>query len=69
MEKELNKVLNWREQEDRPWGDMRADKKGEAMVYVPIPIYVLNHIGRRKGKKKAKGMGIDGRAVVGTATS
>lgn len=63
---------SWRKEEDRPWGDMKADKKGEVWTYVELP---LSHWieedseGRRKAaKKKGKdGRGEGGRVVPGAA--
>jgi hypothetical protein len=73
-EKELNKMLVWREGVDRPWGDMQKEKKGEVWSYVPLPVLVggdEEQVGRRKGRKKGKasvaGIGVDGRVVVGAA--
>jgi hypothetical protein len=70
-EKDLNKLLNWREAEDRPWGDVKLVKKG-GWTYQPAAIVeVLEEdvIGRRrKGRQNAaKGLGADGRKVVGAA--
>lgn len=73
VEKELAKLLQWRKEEDRPWGDLKAEKKGEAWQYVPLPASGLmqddDHVGRRKAKKKVKGLGADGKVVVGAATA
>ena len=69
IEKEWNKVDSWRKEEDRPWGDLKADKKGEVWTYVELP---LSHWieedseGRRKAAKK-KGRGEGGRVVPGAA--
>jgi len=68
VEKELNKVLAWREGEDRPWGDKREG----GWKYVEIPIFEWveeDRDGRRKMAKKKKGLGVDGRAVPGAAVA
>jgi hypothetical protein len=68
IEKELNRVLSWRNTEDRPWGD----KKDGGWKYVEIPISEWvedDRDGRRKSAKKKKGVGLDGRAVPGAATA
>lgn len=71
IEKEIAKVLQWRTAEDRPWGDPKAEKRGEGWKYAPLPASALmlddDHVGRRKAKKKIKGLGVDGKAVVGAA--
>ena len=73
IEKELEKWTKWREAEDRPWGDMKADKDGESWVYVELPIshWVEEGTeGRRKAAKKKKkegGQGENGRVVPGAA--
>ena len=71
IEKELKKLVAWRLAEDRPWGDMKADKKGEGWKYVEaiVPESIMEDSeGRRKtGRKKkvGKGLGMDGKAVPG----
>jgi len=68
-EKELNKVLSWRENEDRPWGDMKGVRQG-GWVYserVVLELMEEDKVGRRKRKKDEKGLGVDGKKVVGAA--
>ena len=72
IEKELNKMLTWRNENDRPWGDMKRDIKGEVWGYVEIPMSNTveeGHQGRRKMAKKKKSErgrgGVDGRLVPG----
>ncbi len=73
VEKELNKVLSWRLAEDRPWGDMKADKKGEVWKYVEaiVPEAIMEVTeGRRKAARKkqsGKGLGVDEKVVPGAA--
>ena len=73
IEKELSKVLAWRVEVDRPWGDLRADKKGEGWKYVEVVVpqsIMEDSEGRRKAarkKKPAKGVGVGGRVVPGAA--
>ena len=72
VEKELNKVLSWRRDEDRPWGDSKKDKKGEVWKYVEVfvPESIMEDAeGRRKAaaRKKSKGIGMNGTAVPGAA--
>lgn len=65
-------MLDWRASEDRPWGDVKMVKKG-GWSYIPAPVLELaeeDHIGRRRRKGRenaAKGMGVDGKKVVGAA--
>ncbi|RXK38322.1 hypothetical protein M231_04364 [Tremella mesenterica] len=70
-EKDLIKVLRWREEEDRPWGDMKGIKKEDVWEYVGkgnvVEILEEGMVGRRKSKK-LKGIGMDGKLVVGAAT-
>lgn len=78
IEKELNKVLKWREEEDRPWGDLKLDKKGDGWSYVELPVAeVVDDAlldGRRRQARKKKnaqangqGKGENGRLVPGAA--
>ncbi|ORX39792.1 hypothetical protein BD324DRAFT_234906 [Kockovaella imperatae] len=72
--KELGRVMQWREEEDRPWGKLKADKGGGApLAYVELPIehFIEDHVeGRRKAaKKKKEGRGVDGRVVPGAAAA
>lgn len=73
MEKDLAKVLKWREEQDRPWGDCKKVKKGEEWKYIESKVLVMveeDRVGRRRKKKDAaeeKGSGMDGRKVVGAA--
>ena len=73
MEKEWNKLSKWREEEDRPWGDMKGDKRGGGWAYVELPISlsVQDHeVGRRKAAKQkhmGEGRGVEGRVVPGAA--
>lgn len=78
IEKELNKVLKWREEEDRPWGDLQLDKKGDGWSYVELPVAeVVDDAlldGRRRQARKKKnaqangqGKGENGRLVPGAA--
>lgn len=65
---ELMKTLQWRIAEDRPWGDMKAVKRGEGWSYVEPMVIALpgeEGSGRRSKKKSQKGLGVDGRVVVG----
>jgi len=71
-EKDLNKAMAWRETEDRPWGDMKLAKRGGWTYMAPAVLELVeeDQIGRRrrKGRENAqKGMGVDGRKVVGAA--
>lgn len=73
-DKELDKALRWREEEDRPWGDQKVDKKGEGWNYLPLPVLAIggeDQVGRRRKKKgmgtAQGGVGRDGRVVVGAA--
>lgn len=67
---ELLKTLQWRVAEDRPWGDLKAVKRGDALHYIPPAVVAVpNEEGtgrRRKAKDKSKGLGVDGRVVVGS---
>jgi hypothetical protein len=65
--KELAKHLKWRQDEDRPWGDMKAAKRGEVWTYVELPLAVAYEGGGggRRKKKGEKGQGVDGRNVPG----
>ena len=78
IEKELKKAVSWRVAEDRPWGDMKADKKGEGWRYVEamVPESIMEDSeGRRKaGRRKKKdekglGMGMNGKAVPGAVAT
>lgn len=70
-EKELTKVLNWRKEEGRPWGNMKAEKRGDAMKYVGVDVIAMRHVDentmgrRRRGKLKT---GEAGRIVPGAQT-
>ncbi|OWZ65597.1 hypothetical protein AYX15_02943 [Cryptococcus neoformans] len=70
-EKELTKVLNWRKEEGKPWGDMKAEKRGDKMKYVGVDVIVMSQVNentmgrRRKGKLKT---GEAGRVVPGAQT-
>ena len=70
---ELNKMLEWREENDRPWADKKNEKRGEGWSYVELPVShsIEEDVeGRRKAarnKKKGEGKGVDGRAVPGAA--
>ena len=69
--KDLNKVLQWRAEEDRPWGNMKEkDKNRLEYQELPISHFIEEHaVGRRKAakQKKAEGKGVDGRVVPGAA--
>ncbi|WVO12802.1 hypothetical protein L204_100410 [Cryptococcus depauperatus] len=58
IEKEIAKLKQWRKEEKRPWGNMKLEKKGQALKYVEADYIVMgqvneNHVGRRrKGKMK-----------------
>ena len=65
VEKEFAKHLKWRADEDRPWGDMKAAKKGEVWVYKELPIAIMPEEGAGRRKKKAGGQGVGGRNVPG----
>jgi hypothetical protein len=75
LEKEWAKVAAWRKEEDRPWGDPRAQKNGDAWVYTPKPVLelMLDHeelrreARRKKGSLASQGIGLDGRKVPGAA--
>lgn len=72
VEKEYGKTVNWRKEEDRPWGDLKADKRGDGLVYIELPIshwIEENSEGRRKtAKKKKKEQALeDRRAIPGAA--
>ena len=71
-DKDLNKLLSWREAEDRPWGDVKLVKKGGWSYQPPAVLELVEEdaIGRRRRKGRenaAKGLGADGRKVVGAA--
>lgn len=70
--KELAKALAWREDNDRQWGDPKAERRGEMWEYIPPLLIELpgeEGTGRRRRannkKKAASGTGMDGRVVVG----
>jgi len=73
IEKEVEKWAQWRKTEDRPWGDMKADNKGETWTYIELPLSQwVEEVteGRRKAAKKKKkegGQGENGRVVPGAA--
>lgn len=54
---------------DRPWGDLKGERRGETWTYVEkVVVDLANDEGtgrRRKAKMKGKGIGVDGRVVVG----
>jgi len=69
-EKDLQKQINWRDTEDRPWGDMKLVKRGgwNYMERAVLELVEEDKIGRRRRRGKEnveKGMGVDGRMVVG----
>ncbi|WWD01498.1 hypothetical protein V866_008442 [Kwoniella sp. B9012] len=70
LEKELNKLLNYRKEHDRPYGDpklLTSDKDGVVLVYRELVVPVIRNeetAGRRK-KGKAKRLGEGGREVPG----
>ncbi|WWD15834.1 hypothetical protein CI109_100258 [Kwoniella shandongensis] len=71
VEKELTKLLRWREEQDRPWGDMKLEKKDPVDVwkYTQMEVVVVTQEGgeagrRRKGKFRR---GEGGREVAGAA--
>ena len=51
--KELERILAWRESEDRPWGDLKGERRGEVWAYVEPPIVEASggDNRRRNGKK------------------
>nr|GFD57111.1 hypothetical protein [Tanacetum cinerariifolium] len=63
----------WREEVDRPWGDLKAEKRGDSLLYVELPLTQWieeDAEGRRKARKNKKngqGKGVDGRVVPGAA--
>ncbi|ODN84713.1 hypothetical protein L202_00604 [Cryptococcus amylolentus CBS 6039] len=66
---EIAKITKWRKEEGRPWGDLKAEKKGLALKYKEVDRVALrlvdeNAVGRRK-KGKMKGEGEGGRVVPG----
>lgn len=68
--KDLQKQINWRDTEDRPWGDMKLVKRGgwNYMERAVLELVEEDKIGRRRRRGKEnveKGMGVDGRIVVG----
>lgn len=71
VSKELAKALAWRDENDRPWADPKAERRGEVWEYVaPITIELPGEEGtgrRRKAKKgrSGQGIGMDGKVVVG----
>lgn len=70
VEKELAKTLKWREAEDRPWGDLKAAKKGTGWAYVEqqiVEVIEEDRVGRRKGRKGKGTAGVDGRVVPGAS--
>lgn len=69
-EKELDKVLRWRSEEDRPWGDLTGEKKGDLWAYVPdeIPVFIEDGTSGRRREAKKRGearMGKGGRVIPG----
>ncbi|WVQ78010.1 hypothetical protein IAT38_000091 [Cryptococcus sp. DSM 104549] len=69
VQKELQKLLKWREEYGRPWGDMKADKRGDGWRYQEMEIVVIRDdegVGRRKAAKMKRGAG--GRVVPGAQT-
>lgn len=68
VSKELAKALAYRAEHDRPWADPKAERAGEVWEYIPPLVIVLpgeEGTGRRRKAKKEKGVGLDGRIVVG----
>lgn len=67
-DKEWAKVVAWRKEEDRPWGDIKADKRGDTLVYVELPISHCveeSSEGRRKlAKKKKKEQALEERKAI-----
>jgi len=66
--KELAKALAWRTENDRPWADPKAERRGEMYEYIPPLVIELPNeegTGRRRKAKQKKGVGMDGRVVVG----
>ncbi|WVQ70186.1 uncharacterized protein L199_008411 [Kwoniella botswanensis] len=70
LEKESNKLLNYRKEHDRPYGDPKLlgqEKDGVVLVYRELAVPVIRNeetAGRRK-KGKAKRLGEGGREVPG----
>jgi hypothetical protein len=67
--KEAAKVHDWCVEQDRPWGDLKGERRGETWTYVEkIVVELANEEGTgRRRKAKGKGLGVDGRHVVGAA--
>ncbi|KAL7422280.1 hypothetical protein Q5752_002926 [Cryptotrichosporon argae] len=68
IEKEIAEAASWRKEADRPWGDPKAEKKGtDKLAYVEKTVVALIPEEGRRKKAKQKGLGVDGRKVVGAA--
>lgn len=71
VDKELAKALAWRDENDRPWADPKAERRGEMWDYIPpLVIELAGEEGtgrRRRARQKKAGVGVDGRVVVGAA--
>jgi hypothetical protein len=69
LEKDMKKMLAWRKENDRPWGNQKAHTKGEVWKYiemeVPHMIITGEGMGRRKAKARLQGKGEGGRNVPG----
>ncbi|CAK9786937.1 hypothetical protein CC85DRAFT_328765 [Cutaneotrichosporon oleaginosum] len=66
--KEAAKALEWCVEQDRPWGDLKGERRGETWAYVEkLVIELPNEEGTGRRRKAKKGLGADGRPVVGAA--
>ncbi|WWC90122.1 uncharacterized protein L201_005055 [Kwoniella dendrophila CBS 6074] len=67
LEKELNKLINYRFEQNRLFADLKLDKKGENIKYkeLYIPTIQLESQPGRRRKGKAKRLGENGREVPG----
>ncbi|GMK58796.1 hypothetical protein CspeluHIS016_0602380 [Cutaneotrichosporon spelunceum] len=64
--KEAARAHDWCVEQDRPWGDLKGERRGETWTYVESRMIELPNEGMgRRRKAKAKGVGVNGRAVVG----
>ncbi|BEI83531.1 hypothetical protein CcaverHIS002_0401350 [Cutaneotrichosporon cavernicola] len=67
--KEAAKAHEWCFEQDRPWGDLKSERRSETWTYVErLVIEQPNEEGMGRGRKaKSKGLGANGRPVVGAA--
>ena len=72
VRREVQKVEAWRFAEDRPWGDVKAEHRGDGWGYVELPVshwVEEDSQGRRKSAKKKGKVGEGGRVVPGAQTA